>query len=641
MIINVPLDLINPNPWQTRAVVDSEAVQELAMDIAAHGLLQTPVGRLVKDGMRLDLVQTTEITVQFNLAKALEQAEVKVQLAFGHRRLEAFWNNLRENRSSSEITDWTSMPVEIQVLGDQEMAAYAWSENEKRLQHTPLERALAIQKRIEDFGWTQAEAADFLGISRPAVSNSLRLLKLPEEVTAALGKGELSERQAIALAGLYELPEEFLRSAQERYYDGHPYRPDEIVRLALEGASSDQIRDKVNGLARSFGKDLQGQIWTLDEVLERVDVRSATCRECERRLKERNICLDGSCFQVKKDYFQGLYLQAAAEKAGLQPLDPAAAEYVTEFRWVREFETIRRTGCDNLKLKYEPGNGQKRRDDLQELGYPNAVVVCSKRAGSCSCLKGIDYAKQQERMSPSPQPSPQGRGQGEGEQVVYEAPVEVMEVSGPSAEELQELARQARSEKRNISKAVEKVKEGLAQMLDKGLAENERGAWLLLGNKLAYQISDESTEGLEAEQVRRMVCEQLAGRLMPYDPSTESGLISYVNSQLERAGLRPLALLDDGTLGEAERFPGNAVPDFLGGAMIGMLWFDNSSSDLYSKVQRAVDYYLKKYGRMPNRCFVHPGELREGTKQLVGPVELVGNKNVRPGHFWLGCEEAA
>lgn len=79
---------------------------------------------------------------------------------------------------------------------------------------------------------------------------------------------------------------------------------------------------------------------------------------------------------------------------------------------------------------------------------------------------------------------------------------------------------------------------------------------------------------------------------------------------------------------------------------IGMLWFDNEPTDLYGKVQRAVDYYLQKYGKVPNRCFVHPSMLPQAIPgqplqelHQVGPVELVGHKAVRVNHFWLGVEE--
>ena len=72
---------------------------------------------------------------------------------------------------------------------------------------------------------------------------------------------------------------------------------------------------------------------------------------------------------------------------------------------------------------------------------------------------------------------------------------------------------------------------------------------------------------------------------------------------------------------------------------IGMLWQDEDAiAGLPQKVQRAVDYYLKKYDRAPNRCFVHPSQLPDEAHRLIGPVELCGNPSVRPNHFWIGFQ---
>lgn len=72
----------------------------------------------------------------------------------------------------------------------------------------------------------------------------------------------------------------------------------------------------------------------------------------------------------------------------------------------------------------------------------------------------------------------------------------------------------------------------------------------------------------------------------------------------------------------------------------GLLWFDNSQADLSVKVQKAADYYVKKYGRQPDLCLVNPSML-EGTK---GKLEISGLV-VRPyrpvlnGHIWIGIED--
>ena len=79
---------------------------------------------------------------------------------------------------------------------------------------------------------------------------------------------------------------------------------------------------------------------------------------------------------------------------------------------------------------------------------------------------------------------------------------------------------------------------------------------------------------------------------------------------------------------------------------IGMLWFDNDKErDLTAKVQRAVEYYRKKYGNVPNLCFVHPNMLPalkedRGKKVMAGEVEVRSATTVLPNHLWIGVNGA-
>jgi hypothetical protein len=69
---------------------------------------------------------------------------------------------------------------------------------------------------------------------------------------------------------------------------------------------------------------------------------------------------------------------------------------------------------------------------------------------------------------------------------------------------------------------------------------------------------------------------------------------------------------------------------------IGMLWFDNDpKADLYSKIARAADYYQKKYGQLPDLCFVHPTMLKVENVRS-GKIEVRTNRSVLPNHFWIG-----
>ena len=71
----------------------------------------------------------------------------------------------------------------------------------------------------------------------------------------------------------------------------------------------------------------------------------------------------------------------------------------------------------------------------------------------------------------------------------------------------------------------------------------------------------------------------------------------------------------------------------------GMLWFDNDpKTDLATKIAQAAAYYQKKYGRIPDVCFVHPSMLQDGETK-AGGLELKPNRVVRPHHLWLGMRD--
>ena len=70
----------------------------------------------------------------------------------------------------------------------------------------------------------------------------------------------------------------------------------------------------------------------------------------------------------------------------------------------------------------------------------------------------------------------------------------------------------------------------------------------------------------------------------------------------------------------------------------GMLWFDNSQTELDTKIQKAVDYYHKKYGRTPDLCLVHPNMLKD-TVLNEEKITVRPYRPVLPGHIWIGIED--
>ena len=74
---------------------------------------------------------------------------------------------------------------------------------------------------------------------------------------------------------------------------------------------------------------------------------------------------------------------------------------------------------------------------------------------------------------------------------------------------------------------------------------------------------------------------------------------------------------------------------------IGMLWFDNDPRTTLSvKIQKAMEYYSKKFGRVPDLCLVHPSMLESGQKQFeLGTLIIRPYRPVMPGHLWIGVED--
>ena len=156
---------IEPNKDQARKIFDEAALSELADSIAQHGVLQPLLVRPMIGG--------------------------GYQLVAGERRWRA-----------SRIAGLTQVPVVIKELSDTEAAVISLIENLQREDLNPVEEALGYASLIKDFSLTQEEAAEKVGKSRPAVANSLRLLKLPEAVLDMVRENKLSAGHAKVLVAL-------------------------------------------------------------------------------------------------------------------------------------------------------------------------------------------------------------------------------------------------------------------------------------------------------------------------------------------------------------------------------------------------------------------------------------------------------
>ena len=164
-LVEVNVASIHPNPYQPRATFDEESIAELAQSIQQVGLLQPLLVRKVDDGY---------------------------ELVAGERRLRAVTSLGMEKVAC----------IVQQDIEDESSAMMALIENLQREDLHYLEEAQCYQKLLETYGLTQEELANRLGKSQSSIANKLRLLKLSDEVKAAMTEKRLSERHARALLKL-------------------------------------------------------------------------------------------------------------------------------------------------------------------------------------------------------------------------------------------------------------------------------------------------------------------------------------------------------------------------------------------------------------------------------------------------------
>ncbi|MGA2016665.1 MAG: ParB/RepB/Spo0J family partition protein [Opitutaceae bacterium] len=164
--LDIPVHLIEPNPFQARREIAQEQLEELAESIRSEGLLQPVVVRRHGD---------------------------RYQLIAGERRWRAF-----------QILKIGSMPARVVEASDASAASIGLIENLQREGLNPIEEALGFASLVRDFDLTQETAAERVGKSRAAVANSLRLLTLDSEIQGYIAKNLLSVGHAKALLGVEE-----------------------------------------------------------------------------------------------------------------------------------------------------------------------------------------------------------------------------------------------------------------------------------------------------------------------------------------------------------------------------------------------------------------------------------------------------
>ena len=163
-VLHLDIDLIQPNPLQPRGLIAPEALSDLVSSIKEHGIIEPLV---------------------------VAKTPAGYQIIAGERRWRA-----------SKLAGLTTVPVIIRETSAKGMLEMAIVENVQREDLNPIERAQAFQRLVEEFGMYVGEIAKRVGKSESYVSNTMRLLGLPDAIKDGIISGAISEGHARAIAGL-------------------------------------------------------------------------------------------------------------------------------------------------------------------------------------------------------------------------------------------------------------------------------------------------------------------------------------------------------------------------------------------------------------------------------------------------------
>lgn len=196
-IVEIPLEQIRFNPFQPRKIFQQKALEELAASISEHGIIQPVICTREGDGYRL---------------------------VVGERRCRA-----------SKIAGRTTVPVIIEEMTESRLLQVALIENLQREDLDPIETALAYSHLLREHNLTQEELAQKVGKSRPAITNALRLLALPEPIRRSVQEGEISAGHARAILSLDKERQQFELWARIKKNDLSVRQTEDVARFLREG----------------------------------------------------------------------------------------------------------------------------------------------------------------------------------------------------------------------------------------------------------------------------------------------------------------------------------------------------------------------------------------------------------------------
>lgn len=233
--VEIPTERISPNPRQPRQVFDEDAMAELVASIREVGLLQPVVVRAVGDD--------------------------RYELVMGERR----WRAVQQ-------AGLPAVPAILRETGEEDLLRDALLENLHRSQLNPLEEAAAYQQLLDDFACTQEELSRRLGRSRPQISNTLRLLRLPAAVQRRVAAGLLSAGHARALLAMSSPSEQEVLS-RRIVAEGLSVRAvEEIVAVGGDGRPKPRPRRKTGNVVAPRLTDLADRLSDRFDTRVRVDL---------------------------------------------------------------------------------------------------------------------------------------------------------------------------------------------------------------------------------------------------------------------------------------------------------------------------------------------------------------------------------
>ncbi|HLJ87986.1 MAG TPA: ParB/RepB/Spo0J family partition protein [Candidatus Angelobacter sp.] len=224
----ISVDLIDPNPYQTRKHIREEALNDLTESIKTSGVVQPIVVRSAAEG--------------------------RFQLVAGERRWLA-------SKRAGKLT----IPAVVREISNEQAMEITIIENLQREDLNPIEQARAFERLSREFHLTQEQIASRTGKDRASIANFIRLLKLPESVQELLEKGDLTLGHGKALCALAGFPDQLAKAAQEVIARGYSVRQTEELVSKILSPEAEELSSQ--SVARSIDPNVREAAMTLERAL--------------------------------------------------------------------------------------------------------------------------------------------------------------------------------------------------------------------------------------------------------------------------------------------------------------------------------------------------------------------------------------